>query len=199
VRRASIILVAALAIPLGGCILAGKPKATPPAPAPVKPAAPAPAPEPLSTPQTDVHLPPFQQVDPDALVPAPAAAPPPPEPTKPPAPLRQRQATTAPAKPVEPPATPPPEPAPRAPIQEILPADVLKQFQASAKNHRSETGKLLAQAHRRGLNPNEERVETDINQYLKQSQQAEDNKDMRAADEFAEKAYILAKELQGGK
>ena len=65
--RATVVLVAALAIPLAGCAWSGKPKAAV-IPAPPQPAAPAPAPEPLSIPQTRVDLPPPQPLDPAAVV-----------------------------------------------------------------------------------------------------------------------------------
>jgi hypothetical protein len=77
---------------------------------------------------------------------------------------------------------------------------VEKQFEASAQKHKADTLALLAEAQRRGrLTATERRVIADINQFLKQSEQAEKDKDMRSADRLAERAYILAKELQNGK
>jgi hypothetical protein len=93
---------------------------------------------------------------------------------------------------------PAPEPA-RPPIQEILPADVAKQLQASAQKHQADARSLLAAAQRRLLSAGERRKVADIDQFLKQSEQAELSQDMRSADQLAERAYILAKELQSGK
>ncbi len=199
-RRAKVVLVAALAIPLAGCLLSGKPKTVAATPAPPVPAAPAPPPEPLSIPQTQVNLPAPQPLDPAALATAPPVAAPQPGTPKPAAPP-QRAVRPAPApqpKPPEPVETPAPEP--RPPIQEILPANVEKEFEASAQKHKTDTRALLAEAQRRGhLTANERRVIADIYQFLKQSDQAESNKDMRSADRLAERAHILAKELEGGK
>jgi len=200
-RRAKVVLVAALAIPLAGCLLSGKPKTVAATPAPPVPAAPAPPPEPLSIPQTQVNLPAPQPLDLAALVTAPQVEAPLPVTPKPAVPPPQRAVRTAPApqpKPPEPVETPAPEP--RPPIQEILPANVEKEFEASAQKHKTDTRALLAEAQRRGhLTANERRLIADIYQFLKQSDQAESNKDMRSADRLAERSYLLAKELQGGK
>ena len=88
---------------------------------------------------------------------------------------------------------------PRTPIQEILPADVQKQFRDSARRHKAEIRVLLDQAKGRRLTPNEKNTVATINQIVKQSDQAERSQDMRAADVLAERAHILAKELQSGK
>jgi hypothetical protein len=197
-RRLKIILVAALAIQLAGCLLSGKPKVAPAAPAPPQPVAPAPPPEPLSVPQTHVDLPEPQAVDQKALATAPPVEPPPPVQQRP-TPLPKQPRTTVPqTRPVEPTPEPPPETS-RPPIQEILPADVQKQLQTSAQKHKADARALLAQARGRRLNANERTMVASITQFLTQSEQAEKTGDMRAADEFAEKAYLLAKELQSGK
>jgi hypothetical protein len=196
-RRAKIILVAALALFLAGCILKGKPKTIAPPPTAPPPAAPAQPPEPLSIPQTQEQLPPYQILKPDALKeadppaqakPAPAVLPP----TKPKPPV-------GPTKPAET-APDPQAPEPRSPIREILPADVEKQFQDSAERHKLETRNLLATARKRGgLNANEKSTIDTINELLRQCDQFEKSRDMRSADEYAEKAYLLAKDLQNGK
>jgi hypothetical protein len=200
-RRLKVILVAAMAIPLAGCLLIGKPKALPAAPAPPQPVAPA-TPQELSIPQTDVDLPPRQN-DPDKkafntqapVEPAPEVEPKP----APPQPAQQHVQHPPPVQAPKPVVeTPPAEPS-RPPIQEILPPDEEKRLQHSAEGHRAETGALLAVARRRHLTAKENQKVEDINQFLKQSEQAESNKDMRSADQLAERAYILAKELQGGR
>jgi hypothetical protein len=198
-RRAKVALVAALAIPLAGCVWSGKPKTVATVPAPPMPAAPAPPREPLSIPQTHVILPAPQPVNPEALVTAPPAEPAPPVQVRPaaPPPSRPAHAQTQPPKPVDP---PPPEPS-RPPIQEILPADEEKQFQVHAEQRQAAARALLAVAAKgRGhLTAKEKKAMADIDQFLKQSEQAEASKDMRSADQLADRAYILAKELQSGK
>jgi hypothetical protein len=122
--------------------------------------------------------------------PKPAPVTPPPAKPKPPA---------GPAKPAETVADPP-APEPRSPIREILPADVQKQFHDSAERHKAEVRNLLAAAGRRGgLNANENSTIEKIKQLVKQCDQFEKSGDMRSADEYAEKAHLLAKDLQNGK
>jgi hypothetical protein len=196
-KRLKVILVAAMAIPLAGCLLIGKPKALPAPPAPPQPAAPA-TPQELSIPQTQVYLPPRQVPKNEAFNTAQAPEPAPevePKPA-PPQPHTPRAAPPQAPKPVV--ETPPSEP-PRPPIQEILPPDEEKRLQHSAEGHRADTLALLAVARRRHLTARENQKVEDINQFLKQSEQAETGKDMRSADQLAERAHILAKELQGGR
>lgn len=196
-RRVEVILVAAMALSLGGCAPLGKKKPVAVAPAPPQPPPPAPAPQPLSIPQTQVELPAPQPVDPDALATAPPAEPPAPAQPKPvPAPVRR--APPQPPQPKADPAPPPPEPT-RPPIQEVLPAEVRKQLQASAQRHKAETRALLTQAQRRRLTASERSTVARINQFVKLSDDAEQSGDMRSADELAERAHILAKELQSGR
>src|SRR5207302_1186789 len=115
-RRAEALLMIAIAVSSGGCILR-KPqaaKAAPPAPKPAAATAPAPPPQPLSIPQTTVYLPPPQPVTPEALattIPPGEPPPAPPAPTKPVVrptpsrssgtPARAEQAAPAPATPTE--------------------------------------------------------------------------------------------------
>jgi hypothetical protein len=181
-----------MACSLAGCVVSRKPKTVAAAPAPPQPAAPAPVPQPLSIPQTRVNLPAPQPVDPAALATAPPVEPSPPVQAKPaPAPARR---TPAPQLKADPPQ---PEPS-RPPIREILPADVQRQLQASAQRHKAEIRTLLAQAQRRRLTDEERSTAAHINQFVKLSDDAEKSGDMRSADELAERAHILAKELQSG-
>jgi hypothetical protein len=191
-RRVEIILVAAMAVPLAGCALGGKPKPAPVVPAPPQPVAAAPAPQPLSIPQTRVDLPAPQPVDPEALVTATQLEPAPPAQPKPAPPVRR---PPAPQPRVDPPA---PEP-PRKPIQEVLPAEVQKQLQASAHRHKADIRVLLTEAQRRRLTADERSTVASVNQFVKLSDDAEKSGDMRSADQLAERAHILAKELQNGK
>ena len=200
-NRLKIILVAALALSLAGCVLSGKPKtvaATPATPQPLTPPAPPPA---LSVPQTAAdQIPPSVPVNPDALVTAPVVESGPAV-ALPQGPPRPARVVTPTPKPAEPPAPAPStvvEP-PRQPIREILPPDEQNRLRVSSQKHKSDVRSLVGQAERRGLNGSQQNIVRDIMQFLKQSDQAEQNGDLRGADEFAEKAYILAKELPGGK
>jgi hypothetical protein len=107
--------------------------------------------------------------------------------------------TAAPAgpKPPDPPPAAEPEQPTRTPITEILPADVEKQLTDSVHDHQKKANALLAVAKPRTAN--QRRAVAEILQFLKQSEQAESVKDMRLADQLSERAYTLAKELQGGK
>jgi hypothetical protein len=199
-RRVKVVLAAAMAISLAGCFLSGKPKTPPATPATPRPT-PATPPEPLSIPQTQVTLPPPQAVNPDALRTAPPVEQPAPREAAAPAvtpqrPSAPRNPPQVQAKPPETPAEPEPS---RPPIQEILPAEEQRRLQHEAQDRRNQTGALVEAAARRGLSPRERRRVEDINQFVKQSEQAEKNGDMRSADLFAERALILARELQGGK
>jgi hypothetical protein len=200
-RHAQLILVAAIAIPLAGCVLSGKPKPVAAAPAPPQPAAPAPPPEPLSIPQTQVQLPAPQPLNPDALntesheEPAAQVQP---KPTPPP-PRAAHPTNAGPAKPADtPPVTdqqPAPEPA-RTLIHEVLPEDQRNRLRDDAHSHQDQTRKILAEVRPR---KNQMRARNEIEQFLKQSQDAETAGDMRLADQLAERAHTLAKELQSGK
>jgi hypothetical protein len=204
--RAQVLLVAVLAIPLAGCVLDGKPKTVAAAPAAPKPTAPPTPPEPLSIPQTQVELPAQQTWEPGALPPAPQEAPPPQAQTKPaPAPKPQKPNGTVPSpKPATDTQTAAPEPAAeqatepvRAPIHEIMPDAEKNRLRDEAHGHQEETRKLLREA--KPKTANQKRAKDEINQFLKQSQEAENAGDMRMADQLAERAHILAKELESGK
>jgi len=207
-RSAQAILVLAPVLLLAGCVLGAKrqtAKYTPPAPQPVAKTEPAPPPAPLSILQTQVELPPPQPVNPDAV----AAAELPGEPAEPPsAPPRNtssgRRGTAGPPpipspKPEPevsaPPAAPPAENNMR--IQEIVPASEQKHLQELADNWKRETRQWLEQAGARRLNRQEADLKKTIESYVKLSDQAEASGDMRQASEIAERAWILAKDLQG--
>jgi hypothetical protein len=199
-RRAKIVFVAAMTIPLAGCLLSGKPKTVAYSPPPPKPA-PAPPPEPLSIPQTHVDLPPSQPWNPDAVKTEQPPEPPPPVQPKPAAAAVKTPRAPAP-KPAEPPAAPDPEAAPeRPPIQEILSTEERTRLQDSVQKHQAEIRALVLQAQQGGhhLTANQKETLGKIEQFMKQSEQAEKTGDIRSADEFAEKANILATELQSGK
>ena len=199
--KATALLTALLSILLAGCELRGKPakSAVPPAaPKPVASAAPAPAPLPaLSIPQTRVELPKPQPVDPAAL--ETEATPPEPLPAVA-APARSRRATPAASQPAPaspPAATPPPEP--RETVQEIVSPAEVKRLQDQAQARRSEVKQILDRLGRRQLTGTQRNVVATIRNFLTLSGEAENHNDMRQADALAERAQILAKELQSGK
>jgi hypothetical protein len=197
--RVQVVLVAVITIPLAGCVLSGKPKTVAATPAPPQKAAPAPPSEPLSVPQTQVQLPAAQQWDPKALeITTPPVEPAPPAPSKPaaPPPRVPSRAANLPKTPDPPPVAEPEQP-PRPPIQEMLSPDAEKQLRDSAHDHRAGARSLLSGAKIRTAN--QKRAKTEIDQFLKQSEDAENTGDMRLADQLAERAHILAKELQSGK
>jgi hypothetical protein len=198
--RVQVVLVAVITIPLAGCVLSGKPKTVAATPAPPQRAAPAPPPEPLSIPQTQVVLPAPQPVDLKALeTTTPPVEPAPPAPVRPaaPPPRPRNPPANLPRTPDPPPPAAEPEQPPRPPIQEMLSPDAQKQLRDSAHDHRDGARHLLAGAKIRTAN--QKRAKTEIDQFLKQSEDAENTGDMRLADQLAERAHILAKELQSGK
>ena len=199
--KATALLTALLSILLAGCELRGKPakSAVPPAaPKPVASAAPAPAPPPaLSIPQTRVELPKPQPVDPAALE---TEATPPEPPPAVAAPARSRRATPAASQPAPaspPAATPPPEP--RETVQEIVSPAEVKRLQDQAQGRRNEVKQILDRLGRRQLTGTQRNVVATIRNFLTLSGEAENHNDMRQADALAERAQILAKELQSGK
>ena len=199
-RRAKVLLVAVVVIPLAGCVLSGKPKTVASGPPPPKPAAPAPPPEPLSIPQTDVRLPAAQPLNPDALNTEPREQPAPQVQAKPAAPVNKPARVSAPLP--KPPDTPPAADQPaaeptRAPIHEIMTQDERNRLRDEVHGHQADTRKLLAEA--KPQTANQLRAVTEITQFLKQSEDAETAGDMRLADQLAERAHILAKELLSGK
>jgi hypothetical protein len=201
-RLAETILIVAMAVGLGGCVVRKQPtaKAAPAAPKPVAAAAPAPAPEPLSIPQTNVTLPPPQPVSPEALATTlPAGEPPPP----PPAPSRNTSRPaprpggtpqrTEPATPA--PATPPAVETERPAIVEVTPKAELIRLQEEAETRRREVAELIRRIPRNRLRQQQGSVDR-INTFLKQAEDAERRGDMRQASELAGRAAVLARELK---
>jgi hypothetical protein len=202
VHAIAAVALASLALLQSSCLLGGKPKTStaavaPPAPKPVaaKPAAP---PEPLSSPQTQVELPPPQLLNPDAVA-LPTAKPetgaPPPTTSRPvrrAAPPAPKPDTSAPV------VAPPPEPE-LPPVQEVLTTSERKRLQESANNRKAEIAQLLTQikSHRIGTEANREVKR--IQSLVTQCTEAEKRGDMRQADALAERALILARELAGAK
>jgi hypothetical protein len=197
--KAKVFLSAFLGILLVGCSLRGKPaKSVVPPAAPKPVVAPAPPPPALSIPQTRVELPKPQPVDPAALATEPTP-PEPPEPPPAPAPARPRRASPAASQPASPApaATPPPEP--RETFQEIVSPAELKRLQDRAAANRREANQILDQLGRRQLTGAQQHAAATIRSFLGLSEEAEKHNDPRQADALAERAQILAKELQSGK
>jgi hypothetical protein len=145
-----------------------------------------------------VELPKPQPVDPAALATEPTP-PEPPEPPPAPAPARPRRASPAASQPASPApaATPPPEP--RETFQEIVSPAELKRLQDRAAANRREANQILDQLGRRQLTGAQQHAAATIRSFLGLSEEAEKHNDPRQADALAERAQILAKELQSGK
>jgi hypothetical protein len=192
------ILAAAATLTMAGCTARAKTAANPVAPKPVAPMPPPPPPK-LSTPQTQVTLPAAQPFDPAALdtaTPAPADTTASKAPATPPArtPRTVRTETTAP----QPAPATVAEPA-RPPIQEIISAPDLKRLQDSAQVRKKEVAGILEQyQNRRNSGPQRMKL-NEIRNFVKLSDDFEKRGEMRQADAMAEKAQILARQLQNGK
>ena len=197
--KVTVLLSALLCVVLAGCSLQGKAAKTAvtPAVAPKPVATPAPAPPPaapLSTPQTQVRLPAPQPWDPAALETETVAPAEPPPAAAPPAPVRR---PSAPA--VAPPVAAPPAPEPRETVQELVSPAESKRLQDKAAGRRVEVKQILEQLGRRPMTGTQQNVAATIKSFLTLSEEAEKHNDMRQADALAERAQILAKELQSGK
>ncbi|MGB9456407.1 MAG: hypothetical protein WCB12_10210 [Bryobacteraceae bacterium] len=198
-RSGEFTLVLASAVLLAGCLLQGKKPVAQTTPAPPAPAAKAAsAPQQLSVPQTQVEIPPPQPVSEKAL----AAGQAPQDEQEPAAPQHTVRRNVGP-----PAITPPhPEPAPppaateepaRAPIQEVLPADERKRLQDSAAESKREIRRLVELVRGRHLSEHDKSVVVRIEGMVKLSDDAEAKGDMREADALAERALVLAKDLEG--
>jgi hypothetical protein len=198
-KHCVLIAAAFLTMAMAGCSLRGKPNtAVPAAPVPAAASAAAPS-EPLSVPQTHVHLPPPQALDPQALVPPPPETPPAAvSPVPPSAPVTRRPpAASAPPKPEPTPAVVA-EPA-RPSIQEVLPEGQRSKLQEDAAASRKRIRAWLDSTAARHLTGQSKLTRDRIQSFLKASEDAERRDDMREAEQLAERAEILIRELQGGR
>src|SRR5262249_36176349 len=100
--------------------------------------------------------------------------------------------------PLPPPATVP-QPPDRPAIQEILPAAQQKQFLDRAAQNRGQARAILEQVRGQRLSNDMNSKRASIEEFLKLSEDAEKRGDARSADAQAERAFLLARELQGGK
>ena len=87
---------------------------------------------------------------------------------------------------------------PRETVQEIVPPAESKQLKEQAQSRRQEVNKILGQVGRRSMTKARQNAIATIKSFLALSEEAESRNDMRQADGFAERAQILAKELQSG-
>lgn len=199
--RRSVILILGVLLALASCVKPGTKAAAPVTPAAPKPvAAPAPPPpQPLSTPQTRVELPELQPVDPAAQATESTTQDAPPV-ARPPTPARRQAVpavTTPPA--TQPPAATPPAESPRIAIQEVISAPEFKRLQDQVQGRRREVNKILDQLDISKLAPPQRTIVTSIRSFLTLSDEAEHRNDIRQADALAERAQILARDLQNGK
>jgi len=211
-KRAELVLVVAIAAFLSSCVLGGKQQTAKNVPPVTKPIADATPPAPvrtLSTPQTNVELPPHQEIPDGALEPPQTPPEPAPQPVQAAKPTRNQRpntpprntepaATTAPATTT--PAAPETE-APRPPIQEIVPASDQKRLQDEAAASKREIQQRMETLNRQGrrLKPSEAQTAKLIESFVKESGEAEARGDFRAAAELAQRGLALARELTGGK
>jgi len=204
-KQVKLVVAAAMAFMLAGCVLRGKQPAkvaaVPPTPAPTAPATPPPPPEPLSIRQTQAQLPEPQPISPEALATIqrsepPAEAQPEPRTKRPPA-----RPTGGPARQETPPApaqnaAAAPAEEPRPTVQEIIPPAEAKKLQDSANQRKQEVRKILETVQARIRTQTEKNQVTRIQSFLQLSDEAEKRGEMRQADSLAENAQLLARELQ---
>jgi hypothetical protein len=204
-KRLELVLAIVIALTLSGCVLRGKQTAktvsVPPAPVPaVKP--PSPPPQPLSISQPHPPVSEAQAVSPEALATIQKLEPPVEAPSAQGA--RTAHPAPAPRKPETPPVqaqTPPaPEPAPpeqqRPPVQELVSPAESKRLQDSAHSRRQEVTKALNQLQPQKLTTDQSTQTKRIRSFLDLSDEAEKRGDMRQADDLAERAQTLMRELQ---
>jgi len=194
-QRTSTILAILLTIPLAGCVLSGKSKKVqaPAAPTPAPVQASSGPPPPLSIPQTSAQLPPAQPVPEAALATQPPEEEPRPVVVPPPKPVPKNRPRPEPPK-VEAPPAPAPEPG-RQPVQEVLRPEERNRHHQEAIHARGETSRLLSRVSARVQRQLKDRVDA-IKTFLQQSEDFERRGDMRQANELAQRALVLARELR---
>jgi protein TonB len=207
-RQVSKAAIGLLALLLSACEMKLPHARTPPPPQPTTAKAepePVAAPsEPLSIPQTQVRLPNPQPIDPEAL-----AAPPVNVPADTPAPRRthagpkrsgpQPPPVTSPGKPesAETAEAPPPAPteSPRPPIGPVLPDEERRRLNEDIASRLKEVEQRLTRiAGLRLSDPQKSSVQT-IRSFVDLSHKALEQGDIQKANDLAEKALILAQEL----
>jgi hypothetical protein len=188
-----------LVLLLTACELKVKQAKTPAAPQPaVARAEPPPSPpsnEPLSIPQTQVRLPDPQPIADGAVV----VPPTPPEPAatqqKPRRP-RPRQATASSSKPepAETTDTPPADLPPRR-MEPVLPEEQRRQRIEEISNRLHEVDQTLTRVIARGLSESQKHAVERIRNFATRAYQAKDQGDIKTASGLADRALLLAQEL----
>jgi hypothetical protein len=190
-RLCTVLLLAVVLMP--GCWRPGRAKA------PAIPAAPVAvaSAEPLSVPQTTVHLPPWQPIPAEAVPPEPEAAPP----TLTPTPAPERPVTPPPPRPrpaakgatVEPPPSAPPAPVRPPPaggqLRPMLTASQEQDLQRRLDRSIIAAEKVLAQV---GSAPQHQTEVERVRSFIEQAQQARHQGDLVRATSLAERAELLA-------
>ena len=85
----------------------------------------------------------------------------------------------------------------RAPTAGNSRPDQQKDYKEKAHNFQRDARNVLTAS--RPRTPNQRRQEQEVNNFLKQSEQAEISGDLRLTLQLAERAFTLAKELKSGK
>jgi hypothetical protein len=225
-RLLAIPLLAAI-LTLSACVLSGNNTAkTPPAPAPpaataaAKPAAP---PPPLSTPQTQVQLPPAQSLSAAALatiptlreeLPAPeepAAPAKPPVNRKPPAAANSTPTTTP--KPEQPgpaaetpsPVQGPTPPAVTTPAEEqprltpVYTEEERRRIWGELEKRKTDIEAVLRVLSQRRISPDQKNLVERIRSFMTAADESARRGDFRSAEALADKAMILLRELTSGR
>jgi hypothetical protein len=197
------ILIVAMALALAACKMQLRPAKTPAAPQPttakVEPQ-PSPPSEPLSIPQTQVRLPRPQPIDPEALATPPIILPEPPTPrqTK----SAKRQIPSSSPLPIKPEQTEPVEPPPattaealRPRVEPVLPADERRQLIEDISSRLKQVDQMLGRLDLRHLSEAEKNSVARIHSFEALSRQALERGEAQQASALADRALLLAQEL----
>jgi hypothetical protein len=196
-------LIVALALAGAACKMQMRPAKTPPAPqaATAKPEPqPSPPSEPLSIPQTQVHLPRPQPIDPEALATPPIILPEPPTPrqTNRAAKRQSPSSSPLPIKPEQPePVEPPPATteALRPRVEPVLPADERRQLIEDVSSRLKQVDQMLGRLNLRRLSEAEKNSVARIHSFQFLSRQALERGEAQQASALADRALLLAQEL----
>ncbi len=189
-----------LVLLLSACELKVKQAKTPPAPQPtVARAVPPPTPpsnEPLSIPQTQVKLPEPQPIAAEAV----ATPPTPPEPASPRPRSRKpqpRPASASPAKPepAETAETPPATDLPPRRMEPVLPEEQRRQRIEEISNRLHEVDEMLTRVTARGLSESQKHAVERVRNFAARAYKAKDQGDIQTASGLADRALLLAQEL----
>jgi len=219
-RFLAAVAVFAATLSLCSCILGGtKTPKTPVTPAALDPnaaAKPAGPPPPLSSPQTDIQLPPEQTISPEALAtiqvapepPTPEPAPPakPPQ-SKKPAPVAAAPKPEAPAtstvetpSPVPTgPATPSVTPEEQPRLQPVYSEEEKRRILAELEKRKIETDSLLRGISQGRASGDQKTAVDRVRSFMSVADDAAKRGDLHSADAFSLRALVLARELVSGR